>query len=412
MTSFEDAFVHARFADGETLIVGRYQFARSDIGRPHGEFRYVGSWYRNDHGRAFALDPVNLPLSDELFVTTKRTGLFGPLADTTPDAWGRRLVKLERPTAILSPVDWLLATDDDRVGCLAFSPTPVLPSSRAAHLGAALLADIAEAFEKIERGEPANPLSEQIYRAGRSLGGVRPKAVVDVDSQLWIAKFQMRDDAFDHCGAEHAAMAMAKLCGIDAAPTRLVDVGRRRAVLVKRFDRTEGTDVRPTVHFLSALSLLDQDDTSDRGSYADIAAELRRHGVREREDRVELFRRMAFNVLCGNRDDHLKNHALIHDDAGWRLSPAFDVLPQPDFYPMQAIAVGRLGSIPTIENCLSRCGDFGLGTDDSFGVLINSMTEVMQQWRTIFRELGVSETTIAQLGRAFAAIDSHESDGP
>lgn len=190
MTSSEDAFVHARFADGETRLVGRYQFARSDIGRPHGEFRYVGSWYRNDHGRAFALDPVNLPLSDELFVTTKRTGLFGPLADTTPDAWGRRLVNLASPTAILSPVDWLFATDDDRVGCLAFSPTPAPSSSRAAHLGVMLLADIAEAFEKIERGEPANPLSEQIYRAGRSLGGARPKAVVEVDSQLWIANFK------------------------------------------------------------------------------------------------------------------------------------------------------------------------------------------------------------------------------
>jgi hypothetical protein len=105
LTSSEDAFVQARFADGETRLVGRYQFAPSALGRPHGEFRHVRSWYRNDHGRAFALDPVNLPLSDELFVTTKRTGLFGPLADTTPDAWGRRLVNLGSPTAILSPVE-------------------------------------------------------------------------------------------------------------------------------------------------------------------------------------------------------------------------------------------------------------------------------------------------------------------
>ena len=109
------------------------------------------------------------------------------------------------------------------------------------------------------------------------------------------------------------------------------------------------------------LSLLDLDETSMEGSYLQIAAVLRQHGSAHLRDREELFRRMLFNVLCGNRDDHLKNHALLHDGNGWRLSPAFDIVPQTGIVePVQAIAVGTLGGIPTIENCLSRCGELGL----------------------------------------------------
>jgi len=410
LTPTHGAFVHARSLEGETRLVGRYRYVQSEPGKLAGQFQYVGSWYRNDHGRAFPLDPVNLPLSDELFATTRRAGLFGPLADAAPDTWGRRLVRLENPNAILSSTDWLFATGDDRVGCLTFSRTPELSSPPPTHLSVTLLADIAEEFERIEHGKPATALAEQIYRAGKSLGGARPKAVVEDDGALWIAKFQKRDDEFDQCGAEHAAMRMARLCGIDAAETKLVDVGRRRAVLVKRFDRTAGPHFHPTLHFLSALSLLNHDETSDSGSYADIAAELRRHGARPQEDRVELYRRMVFNVLCGNHDDHLKNHALIHDGAGWRLSPAFYVVPQPDFYPVQAIAIGRMGGIPTIENCLSSCTDFGLSLDDARS-LIGATVDVMKRWRAIFDELGVSAATIARLGQAFAAILSDEGEG-
>jgi serine/threonine-protein kinase HipA len=114
-----DAFVHARMPDGTTVLVGRYRFHQDRLDRNLGEFRYAGSWLRNEHGRSFALDPVNLPLSSESFFTTKRGGLFGVLADTTPDRWGQRLMRLTRQSP-MSPGDLLLATGDDRVGSLAF----------------------------------------------------------------------------------------------------------------------------------------------------------------------------------------------------------------------------------------------------------------------------------------------------
>jgi serine/threonine-protein kinase HipA len=264
-------------------------------------------------------------------------------------------------------------------------------------------AQIADAFDCIGKGEDADPRLIALYRAGQSLGGVRPKAVIAHDRHLWIAKFARHDDDIDECAAEHASMRLAATCDVRAAETQLIDVGGgRRALLVKRFDRGQGPGFAPTAHFVSALSLLDLDETSMQGSYAEIAGVLRQHGAAHLRDREELFRRMLFNVLCGNRDDHLKNHALLHDGTGWRLSPAFDVVPQTGITErVQAIAVGALGGIATIENCLSRCGEFGL-PEDATRAIAGGMIERMRNWRDAFAALGVPAATISRLGQVFA----------
>lgn len=138
------------------------------------------------------------------------------------------------------------------------------------------------------------------------------------------------------------------------------------------------------------------------GSYREIAGFLRRHSAAHLGDRIELFRRMVFNVLVGNRDDHLKNHALIHrPGAGWRLTPAFDVVPQPDMDPVQAISVGRHGTTASLSNCLSQCGEFGLA-EESARTLVEAMVARLRGWRAFFADLGVDRQTIGQLERAFA----------
>lgn len=400
--------MHARWPDGTSAVVGRYRFERGRSDRNVGEFRYAASWARNDHGRAFALDPVNLPLTTETFFTTKRGGLFGVLADTTPDRWGQRLFRLINRGPV-SPRDWLLATGDERVGRLAFSATSEPPPAAPSFLPFGTRSQVADAFDRIARGEDADPKLAALYRAGQSLGGVRPKAVVEHDGHLWIAKFQRHDDDIDQCAAEHATMQLAAECGIRTAETELVDVGGgRRAVFVKRFDRGPAPGFPPTAHFISALSLLDLDDTSMEGSYSQIAGVLRRHGATHLRDREELFRRMVFNVLCGNRDDHLKNHALLYEDDGWRLSPAFDVVPQTEIVePVQAIEVGTFGGIPTVENCRSRCGEFGL-SEDAARAVIGEMVERMRHWQGDFRALRVPEATIGRLRRVVAPILSSD----
>ncbi len=397
MPTSDEAFVFARLADG-VRIVGRYRYRRSEGSRAIGEFGYAGSWLA--YAGCFPLDPVNLPLSDEVFQTTKRGCLFGPLADATPDRWGRELIHRRYPGRTLSPVEWLLESGPDRVGCLDFSATTT-PTLQPIHrLGIGSIEAIASEFQKIEAGQPADPDAESIYKAGTSLGGARPKAVIEIGSALWIAKFERATDTFDQCSAEHATMMLARACGIDAAETRLIDVGPRKAVLVKRFDRSIAPDARPTAHFLSALSLLNEDETSPEGSYYAIAAELLRHSAAPHEDRAELFRRMVFNVLCGNRDDHLKNHALLRGDKGWRLSPAFDIVPQPDMPPAQAIALGRSGVFPSLANCMSRCGDFGL-SEEAATSEIRRLCEVTASWEVFFARSGTPQTTIGRIAPAF-----------
>ncbi|MCJ2044953.1 HipA domain-containing protein [Methylobacterium sp. J-078] len=296
--------------------------------------------------------------------------------------------------------DWLLATGDERVGCLAFSETPAPPSPRPGYAATADLDSIAEGFERLERGEAVGGLAGRLWSAGISLGGARPKAVVEHCGAQWIAKFQRRDDTYDQCGAEHATMRLAARCGIAVAETRTRDVGPRRVVLVKRFDRDPGTHA-PTCHFMSGLTALGLDETSDSGSYPELARFLHFYGAQHGSDRRELFRRMAFNVLCGNRDDHLKNHAFLRRDGAWRLSPAYDIVPQPDMDPQQAIGVGRSGSYPTIGNCLTRAPDFDLSQDEARD-LVATLAARMRSWRQDFAADGVDEATIRRLARAFS----------
>jgi serine/threonine-protein kinase HipA len=274
----------------------------------------------------------------------------------------------------MSAGDLLLATGDERVGCLAFSQSAQPPAAAPSFLPFGTRAQIAEAFDRIVKGEDADPKFLALYRAGASLGGVRPKAVVEHDGQLWIAKFARHDDDID-----------------------------------ERFDRSPAPGFFPTGHFISALSLLDLEETSMAGSYAQVAGVLRRHGAAHLRDREELFRRMLFNVLCGNRDDHLKNHALLYDADGWRLSPTFDVVPQTGIVErVQAIDVGALGGIATIENCVSRCGEFGL-PQDAAQAMGGRMIERMRNWRDAFRALDVPAATIDRLGQVFAPDLATES---
>jgi serine/threonine-protein kinase HipA len=247
----------------------------------------------------------------------------------------------------------LLATGDERVGCLAFSRSEEAPAPAPAFLPIGTRREIADAFDAIGRGADTDPKLLALYRAGQSLGGVRPKAVIEHKEQLWIGKFQRHDDEIDECAAEHATMRLSGACGIEAAQTELIEVGGgRRAVLVRRFDRAGAPGFGPSAHFVSALSLLDLEETSMQGSYMQIAGVLRRYGAAHARDR-------------------------------------------------EAIAVGVLGGIPTIANCLSRCGEFGLSTDAA-QAMADRMIERMRDWRHDFRELGVPAATMERLARVFS----------
>lgn len=164
------------------------------------------------------------------------------------------------------------------------------------------------------------------------MGGARPKAVVEDDGRLWIAKFNRRDDPFNHARVEHAMLVLARECGLSVAESRITQIARRDVLLVKRFDREPHQDGYRRARMLSALTLLrtgDSHQDRERWSYVLLAEELRRLSHRPQADVQELFKRMTFNALVSNTDDHPRNHAVIAHDQNFRLSPAYDLVPFP-----------------------------------------------------------------------------------
>lgn len=390
-------------------------------GRPQYGFAYGRRWRVGSD--AFALDPVHLPLDGRIDPAGR---MFGVLADAGPDRWGSRLLdeqfavlqdQAHRKLAeagrvvprrrMMTVLDRLLLAGDDRVGALAFGPTLGGPVLRPGTVPIRNLTEIEEAMVRFDAGEAVDT-DIALMANGTSLGGARPKATVRrEDGSLWMAKFRRRHaDTIDVVRTEHAMMTLAKAAAIDVAETAVVSLGyEREALLVRRFDRGFDTDGHETRQaYLSALSLTGRADTDIGGSYMEIADRMRLQQVGcPRADLVELFRRMVFNAAVGNTDDHLRNHAFLRVGAGWRLSPAYDIIPGIDGEDYQAIAVGRFGTTPSYANVLSECGRFGLGSDDA-AAIIGQVLGIVAGWREHFSACGVSAADLRIIDRCVGRL--------
>jgi serine/threonine-protein kinase HipA len=371
---------------------------------------------------AFALDPLHLPLSANThFVRRRKDGSFGVLSDAGPNAWGTKLTssifrKMGRalPT---TPVEWFLKSWHYGSGCIGFSDHHTNPPNHGvrpvsvAELDARVIAVI-EALA-VDPDKELDPEAIRLALPGGSLGGVRPKTVVIHDGWEHIAKFSRLDDRFDVPAAEYATMRLAHMAGINVPEFELIRIGGRTVLLVERFDRTADGK---RLHYMSANSLIDIDTVSHDGreykagySYAGIAEAMRPLNDHGLADSHELFRRMVFNILVGNVDDHMRNHALLMSRTGrFALSPAFDIVPHLDAVTTpQSIGVGASGPASTIANALSQCGRFLLKESEARAV-VEQVREAVAQWKTVFREADISETDIHTLAGCFSAADSAE----
>lgn len=241
-----------------------------------------------------------------------------------------------------------------------------------------------------------------------SMGGARPKAVVEDGDGLWIAKFNRPDDVWNNARVEHAMLLLARRCGLTTAESRVVDVGGRDVLLVKRFDREKAQDGYRRTRMISALTLLRTDDSQDgrnKWSYVLLAEELRRVCADPAQDAKELFRRMGFNALISNIDDHPRNHALIAKDTDWKLSPAYDLTPAvPVSMERRDLAMecGDAGRFANASNLLSQSARFLLDLSEA-RALIDAMEEqVRGTWYETAREAGVSERDCDRITGAFA----------
>jgi serine/threonine-protein kinase HipA len=239
------------------------------------------------------------------------------------------------------------------------------------------------------------------------MGGARPKAVIEDDGHLWIAKFNRLDDAWNQARVEHAMLVLARECGLHTAESRIIQVAGRDVLLVKRFDRTPSEDGYLRARMLSALTLLRTGDSyqdRDRWSYVLLAEDLRRVSSRPQEDARELYRRMAFNALISNTDDHPRNHAVIAPDSEWRLSPAYDLTPFPAVSLERrdlALTVGDFGRYANATNLLSQCARFLLDRDEASALIDECEAQVRARWYAVARREGVSERDCNAISRSF-----------
>jgi len=326
---------------GEKLHAAELVFGDTDRqGRYPSAFRYTPAYLADP--RAFALDPAALPLMPGDFQGQQLDTPLMALEDALPDDWGRRLLILRHGLSRgrQSEPHLLQALAGQGLGALGFySPgqSPDVTASAATMLELDSLLDAAQRLER-DGGNPGNPAINDTLRgllaAGSSPGGARPKALVYDEHGQWIAKFPSRRDDVDMVGLEAASLDLARMAGLEVPESRLVELdSRRRVLLVKRFDLTPPGSTPPVsenpsgrFHMLSFRSLL-QAGGYYVLRYADLIAALRVYGAQPEQDVPRLFRQMVFNALLGNTDDHLKNFWLLADASGYRLSPAFDLLP-------------------------------------------------------------------------------------
>lgn len=240
------------------------------------------------------------------------------------------------------------------------------------------------------------------------MGGARPKCVVEDSDGLWIAKFNRPDDKWNSARVEHAMLVLARSCGITTAESRLTSVAGRDVLLVKRFDRekTKGGYLR--ARMVSGLTLLRAEDTHharEKWSYILLAEELRRASANPEHDAAELFKRMCFNALISNIDDHPRNHAIIAKNHEWKLSPAYDLTPSTPVSIERrnlALSVGDGGRYANAENILSQSLRFLLKREAA-EALVNDMEKcVKTKWYQVARSVGVSEGDCETISGAFA----------
>ncbi len=371
---------------------------------------------------AVPLDPFELPLREGRFETVKLSGIFGSLRDASPDAWGRHIIERHLNRTNLSEVEYLLHSPEDRVGALSFGRGKAPPPPAARFNKVLELAKLLEFAKAVERddGIELPPQAAELIQPGTSLGGARPKNVVEAEDGLWIAKFPARGDRWNNARVEASMLALARECGIRACDHRVVSPGGDDVLLVRRFDRVkiEGGYLRH--RFVSGLTVLDAGETlgdRSRWSYLLLADELRRRSHRAAEDLRELFARMAFNALISNIDDHPRNHGLIAPGRDFELAPAYDLTPNPLTSVERrdlALIVGRFNRYANRENLLSECARFRLSREEA-NALIDRMKETVQARRhPVMRANGVTGKDCDALARAFCydGFELHASTKP
>ena len=379
-------------------------------------FEYDREWLKKTSLK-ITLDPELMPYSGRQYPFGK--AIFGLFSDSSPDRWGRVLMnkrerilagKEGRKPAKLYDSDYLLGVyDETRLGGIRFKTEPngafLSDDKETAAPPWASLRTLEEASRNFENEDTA--LSEkwlnQLIRPGSSLGGARPKAtVIDPKEQLWIAKFPSKNDENDSGAWEMVTHDLAEICGLHVPEAKLEKFSNLGSTyLVKRFDRI----LNKRVHFASAMTLLGKTDgtsAADGTSYLDIAAFIKSYGAQPKQDLIELWKRIVFNMAVSNTDDHLRNHAFIFTENGWELSPLYDVNPVP-YGDELSLNVDEEDNSINIDLVIQTAVRFGISETDATTYAKDILTIVKENWEKRATALGLSRRLIEEMRPAFSA---------
>jgi len=395
LPKYDEAYVWVWLPDAtEPIVAGRLS---AENGLVH--FNYGKSYLEREDAiplylPELPLQPGELPLPDGLTMPSS-------LRDAAPDAWGRRVI-LNKKFGVkgneldnleLSELTFLLESGSDRIGALDFqlSPSEYAPRS----LTNATLEELMESAQRVEKGIPLSPELDQALHHGSSIGGARPKALIEDGAIKHVAKFSSSSDVYSVVKAEFVAMRLAKLCGLNVAPVSLVNASGKDVLLVERFDRLKTAEGWQRKMMVSALTMLGLDEMMARyASYADLADIIRHRFTDPQETLRELFSRIVFNILSGNTDDHARNHAAFWDGEMLSLTPAYDICPQgrAGQEATQAMLVTDENRASRVQTCIEASHHFLLSQNEAINIIENQLRCIANNWTAVCDEARLSET--------------------
>ncbi len=399
MTSERECFVYIVLPnETEFVTAARFRISRTRDGEPVGELIYGKSYLAR--GNAVELDPTVLKLSSTQYETARMSGFFGAIRDAMPDYWGQRVIERNAGQTGLEEFNFLMQGADDRAGALGFGLNAEPPAPRRTFnriLDLEKLQATAETILNNQTDDIENQDDvQELLLEGTSIGGARPKAVVEDDNSFWVAKFSSPQDRWNHPRVEHAFLKLAKLCDMNVADSKIVEVGGKDVLLVRRFDRDHTDEGYRRHRMVSALTLLRSEESpaaKNDWSYLLLADEIRRTSSHPEQDFTELYGRMCFNALVSNLDDHPRNHAILAKNTHWRLSPAYDLTPTLTIALQNrnlAMACGLHGRMANKENLLSGHARFLLNEEKANFIIDDMINIIRSEWDSCLHRAGVS----------------------
>jgi serine/threonine-protein kinase HipA len=372
-------------------------------------FNYGRSYLARDN--AIAIYDPELPLEPGILPLLPGMTVPSCIRDASPDAWGRRVLinkmfglKGANANAVdLDELTCLLESGSDRIGALDFQRSATNYAPRAATNVS--LEELVQSAERVEKGVPLTAELDQALFHGSSIGGARPKALIEDDDTKYIAKFSSTSDLYSLVKAEFIAMRLAKLVGLHVASVSLTASAHKDVLLIERFDRLNTAQGWQRKAMVSALTLLELDDMMARyAGYASLAEIVRHRFTHAAATLQELFGRLVFNILCGNTDDHARNHAAFWDGEALALTPAYDICPQgrTGNEATQAMLITDQGRMSRISTCLGAAGHFLLSREAALAIVEHQLRTLIAHWENVCDEAALSPVDRSLLwGRQF-----------